>query len=182
MEDAWYSFALDRISMTDAHGDRPTVGLDRSGQVYFYDIREALLPSITAPYPGAGPAPGGSPYVGGPGMTEPFSFYLMTNWISSQDATLESLRTRNVVVSHTKATVPGDSTASDKLKLAVQSYGKMDLNEAPIVDFDERPVGQMLRELRAGGKAVQFILSATNIRTHLRFDPLDVEADVSGKR
>jgi hypothetical protein len=115
-------------------------------------------------------------------MTEPFSFYLMTNWIAPQDATLESFRTRNVVVSHTKATVPGDDTAADKLKLAVQSYGKMSLNEPPQVDFDERPIGEMLRELRAGGKAVQFILSAENIRTHMRFDPLDVEADVSGKR
>ncbi len=182
MEDAWYAFALDRISMTDAHGDRPTVGIDRSGQVYFYDIREALLPNITAPYPGAGPVLGPSPYVGGPGQTEPYSFYLMTNWIASQDATLESLRTRNVVVSHTKSTVPGDDTSTDKLRLAVQSYGKMDLNEPPQVDFAERPVGQMLRELRAGGKAVQFILSATDIRTHIRFDPLDVEADVSGKR
>jgi hypothetical protein len=182
MEDAWYAFALDRISLTDAHGDRPSVGIDRSGQVYFYDIREALLPSITAPYPGAGPPSSTSPYVGAPGMTEPYSFYLMTNWIAPQDATLESLRTRNVVVSHTRAQVPGDDTATDKLKLAVQSYGQMDLNEAPVVDFDERPVGQMLRELRAGGKAVQFILSASDIRTHLRFDPLDVEADVSGKR
>lgn len=182
MEDAWYAFALDRISLTDAHGDRPSVGVTRSGDVFFYDIREALRPGIVAPFSGSVPPPTGSPYVGGPGTTEPFSFFLMTNWIASQDATLESLRTRNVVVSHTRATVPGDDTSTDKLKLTVLSYGQMDLDEVPVSDFDERPIGKMLRELRAGGKAIQYVLSAQNIKTHMRFNPLDVEADVSGKR
>lgn len=187
MEDAWYAFSLNRISMTDAHGSRPTVGIDGTGQVYFYDIRQALLPAITHPR-----GPGmelfqPAPPTGGSGTTtlvqpEPFSFFLMTNWISGADPTLESLRLRNVVVSHTMANVPDAPPPSDLLKLSVQSYGKMDLNETPEIDYDERPVGQMLRELRAGGKAVQFVLSAQNIRTHLSFFPIDVEADVSGKR
>lgn len=182
MEDTWYAFALDRISVTDAHGNRPTVGIDRSGQVYFYDIREALLPSITAPYTGDPPPPFEPIPEDGPFAVEPFSFYLMTNWIAPQDISLSSLRARNVIVPHTKASVPYMDTSGDEMKLVVQSYGKLDLDETPEVDFDQRPIGQMQREVRAGGKAVQYILSAENIRTHVRFGPLDVDADVSGKR
>lgn len=188
MEDAWYAFALDRISMTDAHGPRPTVGIDRSGQVYFYDIREGLLPSIIQPFgagfvgPGTFRNPLVLPVNEVQTLPELFSFFLMTNWIAPQDTTMESLRSRNVVVSHTLANLPDAPAPTDKLKISTQSYGKLDLKETPTIDFDERPVGEMLRELRAGGKAIQYIFSAENIRTHMRFNPLDVEADVSGKR
>jgi hypothetical protein len=193
MEDAWYSFALDRISMTDAHGDRPTIGLDQSGQVYFYGIREALLSSITMPKnppaPFHPPVPFKDPRVfpvipsrAVPVLPEPFSFFLMTNWIAPSDTTLESLRTRNIVVSHTTATIPGAEPGADQLYVAVQSYGKLDLAEDPVLDFDQRPMGQMLRELRAGGKVIQLVLAAKDIRTHIAFAPVDVEADVSGKR
>jgi hypothetical protein len=184
MEDAWYAFALNRISMTDAHGDRPTVGIDASGQVYFYDIREALLPQITVPIATFSLPPPSlpDPQAGGLGDPEPFSFFLMTNWIAPPNAALESHRSRNVVVSHTLSNVPDVPATADELQLTVQSYGKLDLYETPEVDFDKRPVGKMLRELRAGGKMLQFILSASSIRTHLRFAPMDVDADGSGKR
>lgn len=186
LDDAWYTFALNRISMTDAHGDRPTVGIDATGQVYFYDIREALLPRITDPKQVSGihlPRPFKDPRVFAPNvLPEQFSFFLMTNWIAPGDATLESWRTRNMVLPHTMSTMPDAPAPTDKLKVSVQSYGKLDLNESPQIDTDERPVGQMLRELRAGGKAIQLVLSAENIRTHLRFAPVDVEADVGGKR
>lgn len=186
LDNAWYNFALNRISMTDAHGDRPTVGIDATGQVYFYDIREALLPRITDPKKVSGihlPRPFKDKRVfADQRLPEPFSFFLMTNWVASGSIALESMRSRNIVVSHTMATMPDAPPPADKLRLTVQSYGRLSLNEDPIVDSDERPVGEMLRELRAGGKAIQYVLSGEAIRTHLRFDPLDVEADVSGKR
>jgi hypothetical protein len=154
------------------------VGINEQGSVFLYDLRQALLPSITFPFdPGVPldePAPAIEP--------EPYSFFLMTNWIAAGSAALESLRSRNVVIPHTLTQVPGTDTSADQLKVTVQSYGRMDLRETPIIDVQSRPVGQMLREMRAGGKALQFILAGDQIRTHIRFGPLDVEADVSGKR
>jgi hypothetical protein len=186
MEDAWYTFALNRIAMTDAHGDRPTVGMDATGQVFFYDIREGLIPKIIVPKLPTGlapPVPFKDPRVFPAGaLPEAFSFFLMTNWIASADATLESFQSRNLVLPHTLAYAPDRPPTTDMLVVTTQSYGQLDLNETPVIDTQSKPVGKMLRNLRAGGKAIQYIISAKDITTHLRFAPFDVEADARGKR
>lgn len=191
-ENAWYQFTLDRIAMTDAQGSRPSIGIDLGGRLFFYDLHQALPFALVNPIPPASPdvvlppavspSPTVVPVIRPSLDPEPYAFRLMTGWIGGDSTALDSLRSRNVVVSHTMVQVNGGAAYNDELRLTVCSYGALDLNEVPTVDDDLRPVGDMVRKLRAGGKALQFVLSADNIRTKLRFAPLDVEADVSGKR
>lgn len=182
VEDAWYPFVLDRVAMTDAHGIRPSIGITRGGDLYFYELRETIPSALVFPTeisftpPPITTTP--TPDIGPP---EDFDFFLMTNMIAGKNATMTSIRSRNVSLSHTYAVAP-DSDETDTIHVAVQSYGKMDIKEVPTVDTKELALGKILAPLRAGGKMLQYVIWGTGMTTMVRFGDLDVEADEGGEK
>ena len=180
-EQVWYSFDLDRLTMSSPSDPRPSIGIDRLGQLFYFDLRE-LAPALLAELEddeelSADPRPFQPSAV-----PEPFSFFLDTNLFSAGNAAVQSLRTRNTVLSITYAKVPGTPAVNDEMSLSVLSYGRLDVDEAPVVDTHSNRIGKMSFPLRAGGKAMQFKISGENIQTFIRFGPIDVEADAGGKR
>jgi hypothetical protein len=179
-EQAWYVFALDRVNMTSANGPRPSVGMTGSGQLMFYDVREVLsefreASAAPAPAPGSGRfRPRDTP--------ERFSFHIETNWLATESPAVQSFRARNVVLPHTFARGPSAHDEDDMIMLSVRGYGRLDLKEFPYVDTQLNSVGNMVYFLRVGGKAIQYVISGTDIRTFLRFRGIDFEADEGGKR
>lgn len=186
IENAWYSWALDRISWTDRLDPRPSVAIDPDGFLYTHDLREAFLSGYLNPRSGitVGPAPWGpSPKGLQPGQeVEEFDFFLMTNLIAPEDPTRQSLRTRNVVVNHLYGQPPGSMWADD-YTLRIISRGRPSLDGSDdIIDEAANPIGEMVFFLRSGGKSLQYVLEGKGIRTFMRFGEISDERDDGGKR
>lgn len=191
-ENAWYPWSLDRLVFTDAHSERPQIGIDSDGYLWNHNLRETTPETTFWPsdeiwmepgeaLPGTAPtAP--SPVVSAAPVPEPYSFFLMTNRITGENITLEALRSRAVFAAYSEALAPVTGETGDTLIVAVQSFGSTDLDEAATVDRKELAAGEQLAQLRAGGKAVQFIVAGLDVTTQRRFAYLDVEADAAGKR
>lgn len=178
-EDAWYAFSLGRISMTGAQSERPSIGINASGDVFFYDLPEVLPSNISNPVNSPLPAlplgeTGRNP--------EPFSFFLMTNRVTGENLSNESIRQRQVALSYVRAGLEGVDISGDEITVAIQSYGTLDMDEVPLVQDSTQPVGKMLFPVRAGGKALQYVISGSNIKQMLRFGALDTEADAGGEK
>ena len=181
-EGVWYQFNMNRMNLTPANSPRSAIGMDGTGKLFSYDLRELAQMLIASP---AATAPliseASQPFI--PSYTpEGFSFFLQTNTITSGDAALGSLRSRNVVVSYTFSKTQYTPAIDDQLKLTTNSYGRLNLNEAPISNTEAKDIGDMLFNMRAGGKAVQWELSGDNIQTFIRFGAIDVEGDEAGKK
>lgn len=191
-EDAWYPWSIDRLAFTDAHGERPMIGIDSDGYLWNHNLRETtpeatFWPSNDIWMEPGDPLPGGAPSAPGPTISatpapEPYSFFLMTNRMSGENAALDSLRSRTVVIPFNDAVAPVTGEDGDPLIAAVQSYGTTDLDETPTVDRQELSAGEQLARLRAGGKFIQFIVAGIDVTTQFRFSAIDVEADGAGKR
>lgn len=181
-EDAWYPFNMNRLNVTPANSPRSSIGFDATGKLFFYDLRELLPMLIVSPTPVAPDLADEDDAFIPSYDPEPFSFFIQTNLVTQGDAALSSLRTRNAVVSYTYAKDQYTPATDDMLKLTTKSYGRLNLNEAPIVDYQEKFVGDMLFNMRAGGKAVQWELSGDNIQTFIRFGTVDIEGEEAGKK
>ena len=181
-EDSWYVFDINRVNITLANGPRSSIGMDGSGRLLFYDLRETLRgfrSDPTLPVPAA--PVGQSPFQPAK-LPEPFDYFLQTNWMTAPSPSVQSLRARNVVVSYTFARGMTPTDDVDKISLRASSYGLLDLKEAPTEDYQDNPIGQMLYKLRVGGKAVQYTISGEQQRTFLRFGVIDFEGDEGGKK
>lgn len=181
-EDVWYTFNLNRLNMISANGPRPSIGMETSGRLMFYDLREVQpdFQSVTEREPAAY-REGDQPFQPAPDP-EPFDYFLQTNWITAGNASVKSLRARNVVVAYTFAKSDFTAAEDDLVALKASSYGRLDLREPPTEDEQEKEIGDMLFNLRVGGKAVQYTISGAEVRTFLRFGAIDIEADEGGKR
>lgn len=187
IDDAWYVFALERVAMTSAHGDRPSIGVDEDGFLYFYDLRELLAFDLGVPpilVPPAFDPPPGTPFQGiiiSPDP-EPFTFFLMTNHIAMSSLVMQSLRARNLTLTYSAALAPDVPPPDDQITVATRSYGTLDLAEAGVVDEQTRDLGQMLFPMRAGGKMVQLTILGVGFRSLVRFGEIDLEAEEGGEK
>lgn len=178
----FYAFSLDRVAMTSSHGERPSFGVRRDGGLFFYDLRETVPLDLLSSdmIPSGLPAPMAVEYAGiGPPV--PFDFFLMTNFMVTEDPVLTSLRVRNVHAPHSVHSAPGSSPLNI-LRLFTESLGDLSINVSRLADYDDNSIGDGLFQLRSGGKAMRFGIAGESMTNKLVFSHMDVEMNGAGER
>jgi len=172
--DAWsaFSFPPSRTGWASRVGVIPNIAVDEDGNVWRHDLDVSLGPPwIEQASPNVVPA----------SEVTAYDFNVRTNLITTQEPTFVTHHMTRIQVDHLPSPAAG-LAQKDTFSLTLKSFLETTLDSTSIEDTQEYTAGQSAADFRGGGKALQLLLSATQVKTVFRYAGFASRIDEDGER
>jgi hypothetical protein len=186
LDNAWSIWRLERSGWCSRYGVIEALGVDRSNLVWRHDL-DTGIPDVyilgpELPSGAQQSSPHLSPKVGIPSAdVQPFSFKASTNLITSDEVTSKAWKGTRVQVNHVP--LPSAGAEDDEYGLMVTGYGLSQLERSPVFSDTQLMIqGDMARDFRVAGKALQLTIFGTNVKTVFRFANMSITEAYTGAR
>ena len=177
LHDCWYPWGLARSGWSQRYGVIPNIGVDQNNLVWMHDLDVNLAsPWLNTTTAMGGPVVKQSPHADD---VAPVSFEFESNLITQSDPGLTAWHTTKVTLDYLPSPAEG---ANDTFDVTVTGYREPSLKQITYGMTETFEDGEVMKDYRIGGKAVQFKVSGTDIKTVFRYGLIDIAAGNDGER
>ena len=172
LHDCWYPWSLPRSGWSQRYGVIPNIAVDQSNLVWQHDLDV----NLASPWLPASAAQTKSP---DQSQIEPLSFSFQSNLITQADPSYTAWNNTKVTLDYLPSPALG---ATDTFDVTVTGYRTASLKDVTYSITETFNDGDVSQDYRVGGKAIQFEVSGTDIKTVYRFGLIDIAAANDGER